>query len=171
MAQLSDAQSPSAGDPDDTFLPISALLLGTYTPKMDAKGRVALPAKMRAQLGSGLVMVRGQERCIYVLPQQEFRRIATQLQRTSMANRAGREYLRMFLSGAVDQEPDKQGRVLIPPMLREYAHLEQDIVIIGVGTRAEIWNQQAWNAYLEANEQGYADMSNDVLPEIGVVND
>lgn len=77
----------------------------------------------------------------------------------------------MFLSGAVDQEPDKQGRVLIPPMLREYAHLEQDIVIIGVGTRAEIWNQQAWNAYLEANEQGYADMSNDVLPEIGVVND
>ena len=120
------------------------LLLGTYTPKIDAKGRMALPAKFRSQLGSGMVMARGQERCVYLLPQSEFRRIAVQIQRTSMGNKAARDYLRVFLSGAVDQEPDKQGRVLVPQMLRDYANLGSDIVVIGVGTRAEIWNRQAW---------------------------
>ena len=89
-------------------------------------------------------MARGQERCVYLLPQSEFRRIAVQIQRTSMGNKAARDYLRVFLSGAVDQEPDKQGRVLVPQMLRDYANLGSDIVVIGVGTRAEIWNRQAW---------------------------
>ena len=140
------------------------LLLGTYTPKIDAKGRMALPAKVRSQLGSGMVMARGQERCVYLLPQSEFRRIAVQIQRTSMGNKAARDYLRVFLSGAVDQEPDKQGRVLVPQMLRDYANLGSDIVVIGVGTRAEIWNRQAWEDYLADKEQGYSDIADDVLP-------
>ena len=140
------------------------LLLGTYTPKIDAKGRMALPVKFRSQLGSGMVMARGQERCVYLLPQSEFRRIAVQIQRTSMGNKAARDYLRVFLSGAVDQEPDKQGRVLVPQMLRDYANLDSDIVVIGVGTRAEIWNRQAWEDYLADKEQGYSDIADDVLP-------
>lgn len=142
------------------------LLLGTYTPKIDAKGRMALPAKFCRQLGPGMVMARGQERCVYLLPQSEFRRIALQIQRTSMGNKAARDYLRVFLSGAVDQEPDKQGRVLVPQMLRDYAHLESDIVVIGVGTRAEIWNKQAWEDYLAEKEQGYSDIADDVLPAV-----
>ena len=142
------------------------LLLGTYTPKIDAKGRMALPAKFRSQLGSRMVMARGQERCVYLLPQSEFRRIALQIQRTSMGNKAARDYLRVFLSGAVDQEPDKQGRVLVPQMLRDYANLESDIVVIGVGTRAEIWNKQAWEDYLAEKEQGYSDIADDVLPAV-----
>lgn len=140
------------------------LLLGTYTPKIDAKGRMALPVKFRSQLGSDMVMARGQERCVYLLPQSEFRRIAVQIQRTSMGNKAARDYLRVFLSGAVDQEPDKQGRVLVPQMLRDYANLGSDIVVIGVGTRAEIWNRQAWEDYLADKEQGYSDIADDVLP-------
>ena len=140
------------------------LLLGTYTPKIDAKGRMALPSKFRSQLGSGMAMARGQERCVYLLPQSEFRRIAVQIQRTSMGNKAARDYLRVFLSGAVDQEPDKQGRVLVPQMLRDYANLGSDIVVIGVGTRAEIWNRQAWEDYLADKEQGYSDIADDVLP-------
>ena len=140
------------------------LLLGTYTPKIDAKGRMALPAKFRSQLGSGIVMARGQERCVYLLPQSEFRRIAVRIQRTSMGNKAARDYLRVFLSGAVDQAPDKQGRVLVPQMLRDYANLGSDIVVIGVGTRAEIWNRQAWEDYLADKEQGYSDIADDVLP-------
>lgn len=168
MASLTDAQLPSTDEPapDPMSLEMPPMLLGTYTPKIDAKGRVALPAKMRAQLGRGMVMARGQERCVYVLPQREFRRIAMQMQKTSMGSRAAREYLRMFLSGAVDQDPDKQGRVLIPQMLRDYAGLGDEIVIIGVGTRAEIWNKQAWEDYLTAREQGYADITSDVLPEL-----
>lgn len=78
--------------------------------------------------------------------------------------RRARDYLRVFLSGAVDQEPDKQGRVLVPQMLRDYANLGSDIVVIGVGTRAEIWNRQAWEDYLADKEQGYSDIADDVLP-------
>lgn len=146
--------------------PTSVILLGTYTPKIDSKGRVALPAKFRAQLGTGFVMARGQERCVYVLPMQEFQRITSQIQHTSMSNKSARDYLRVFLSGAVDQEPDKQGRIVVPPMLREYANLEDEIVVIGVGTRAEIWNKTAWNEYLADREQGYADIADDVLPVV-----
>ena len=120
------------------------LLLGPYTPKIDAKGRMALPAKFRTQLGPGLIMARGQERCVYLFPQAEFRRVAMQIQHTSLGNKAAREYLRVLLSGAVDQTPDKQGRVLVPQMLRDYAKLGSDIVVIGVGTRAEIWDKKAW---------------------------
>ena len=109
-------------------------------------------------------MARGQERCVYLLPFDEFRRIASQIQRVSVGNKAAREYLRVFLSGAVDQEPDKQGRVLVPQMLRDYANLGSDIVVIGVGTRAEIWNRQAWEDYLADKEQGYSDIADDVLP-------
>ncbi|MEK0306868.1 division/cell wall cluster transcriptional repressor MraZ [Bifidobacterium favimelis] len=144
------------------------LLLGTYTPKMDAKGRMALPAKFRNQLGAGLVMARGQERCIYLLPINEFRRLAVQIQHTSMGDRSAREYLRVFLSGAVDQEPDRQGRILIPPMLREYAHLDGDVAVIGVGTRAEIWDAKTWQEYLADKEEGYSDIADDVLPAVDV---
>ncbi|UQA79078.1 division/cell wall cluster transcriptional repressor MraZ [Gardnerella vaginalis] len=142
------------------------ILLGTYAPKIDGKGRVALPAKFRSQLGNGFVMARGQERCVYVLPMQEFQRITTQIQRTSMSNKSARDYLRVFLSGAVDQEPDKQGRIVVPPMLRDYANLGDEIVVIGVGTRAEIWNKSAWNKYLADREQDYADIADDVLPAV-----
>lgn len=142
------------------------LLLGTYSPRIDAKGRMALPAKMRGQLGQGLVMARGQERCVYLLPVAEFRRIAMQIQRVSVGNKAAREYLRVFLSGAVDQTPDRQGRVLVPQMLRDYAHLGDDVVVIGVGTRAEIWDRATWEAYLAEKEQDYANIADDVLPEV-----
>ena len=148
------------------FAGLPALLLGTYTPKIDAKGRMVLPAKFRPQLGQGLVMARGQERCVYLLPVDEFRRIAMQIQRTSLGNKAAREYLRVFLSGATDQTPDKQGRVLVPQMLRDYANLTDDIVVIGVGTRAEIWDRAAWESYLNEKEQGYSDIADDVLPEV-----
>ncbi|WEV72854.1 division/cell wall cluster transcriptional repressor MraZ [Bifidobacterium sp. ESL0790] len=165
----SDDQTLHGGLADPTAeagrnTPVIPLLLGTYTPKMDKKGRMALPAKFRGQLGEGMVMARGQERCVYLLPQSEFRRIAMQIQRTSMGNKAAREYLRVFLSGAVDQDPDKQGRVLVPQMLRDYANLGDDIVVIGVGTRAEIWNRQAWETYLAEKEDGYSDIADDVLP-------
>lgn len=161
-----DSTAEDAAKPDLMADMLPPLLLGTYTPKIDAKGRLALPAKFRTQLGSGLVMARGQERCIYLLPQVEFRRIAMQIQRISLGNKAAREYLRVFLSGAADQDLDKQGRVLVPQMLRDYANLGDDIVVIGVGTRAEIWNKQAWEEYLAEKEQGYSDIADDVLPAL-----
>ena len=165
-AESEPASNDASASMHDMTADLPPLLLGTYTPKIDAKGRMALPAKFRSQLGPGMVMARGQERCVYLLPQMEFRRIAMQIQRTSMGNKAAREYLRVFLSGAVDQDPDKQGRVLVPQMLRDYANLGSDIVVIGVGTRAEIWNRQAWEEYLADKEQGYSDIADDVLPAV-----
>ena len=161
-----DADQQGSAGIDGLMAGLPPLLLGTYTPKIDAKGRVALPAKFRSQLGQGLVMARGQERCVYLLPFDEFRRIASQIQRTSVGNKAAREYLRVFLSGAVDQEPDKQGRDVVPQMLRDYANLGSDIVVIGVGTRAELWNKDAWESYLAQKEEGYSDIADDVLPEV-----
>lgn len=161
-----DADQQGSAGIDGLMAGLPPLLLGTYTPKIDAKGRVALPAKFRSQLGQGLVMARGQERCVYLLPFDEFRRIASQIQRTSVGNKAAREYLRVFMSGAVDQEPDKQGRVVVPQMLRDYANLGSDIVVIGVGTRAELWNKDAWESYLAQKEEGYSDIADDVLPEV-----
>lgn len=146
--------------------PAMPILLGTYTPKIDAKGRVALPAKFRTHLGNGFVMSRGQEHCVYILPMTEFQRMTIQIQHASMSNKSARDYLRVFLSGAVDQQPDKQGRIVVPPMLREYAHLSSSIVVIGVGTRAEIWDQQTWETYLAEREPEYADIADDVLPAV-----
>ena len=163
LAPALNSASPAAPMPTDSG---EVMLLGTYTPKIDAKGRMALPAKFRTQLGPGLSMARGQERCVYLFPQAEFRRVAMQIQHTSLGNKAAREYLRVLLSGAVDQTPDKQGRVLVPQMLRDYAKLGSDIVVIGVGTRAEIWDKKAWEQYLADNEQGYSDIADDVLPSV-----
>lgn len=157
-------ETPDISTQSDSSATLPPLLLGTYAPKVDAKGRVALPAKFRSQLGAGFVLARGQERCVYLLPAMEFRRMAGQIQRASLGNKATRDYLRVFLSGAVDQQPDKQGRVVIPPMLREYARLDKQIVVIGVGTRAEIWDEQSWQKYLSEQEEGYSQIADDVLP-------
>lgn len=164
--QDAEGAADAEGTPACAAPSLPPLLLGTYTPKIDAKGRVALPARMRSQLTDGMVMARGQERCVYLLPRMEFERVARRLQRGSLGSRTSREYLRIFLSGAVETEPDRQGRVLIPPMLRDYARLGEEIVVIGVGSRAEIWDRQAWEDYLAANEQDYADVANDVLEEL-----
>ena len=161
-----DANAQGSTTMADLMAGLPPLLLGTYTPKIDAKGRMALPAKFRSQLGQGLVMARGQERCRYLLPFDEFRRIASQIQRVTVGNKTAREYLRVFLSGAVDQQPDKQGRVLVPQMLRDYANLGSDVVVIGVGTRAELWNKDTWESYLAEKEEGYSDIADDVLPEV-----
>lgn len=148
----------------DSLAGFPPMLLGTYTPTMDSKGRLALPAKFRSQITGSFVLARGQERCIYLLPAAEFRRMAARIQNASVGNRATRDYLRIFLSGAVEETADKQGRVVIPPMLRTYAGLAKDVVVIGVGTRAELWDAQAWNTYLAAKEEDYSEIADDVLP-------
>ena len=140
------------------------MFLGTYTPKLDEKGRLILPAKFRARLAPGLVMTRGQERCLFLLPMDEFSRMYEQVRQAPVTSRQARDYLRVFLSGASDEVPDKQGRVTIPPALRAYAGLDRECTVIGVGTRCEIWATAAWEQYSAAQEQAFADLSEEVLP-------
>jgi MraZ protein len=141
------------------------LFLGTHTPKLDDKGRMFLPAKFRPRLEAGLVITRGQERCLYVYPLAEFERIATEMTTgTTTTSRDVRDYQRVFLSGASDEVPDKQGRVTIPPVLRDYAGLTGECTVIGAGNRVEVWDSAAWTTYLDQVEPAFAERSEEVVP-------
>jgi MraZ protein len=142
------------------------MFLGTHTPRLDDKGRLILPAKFREQLEAGVVVTRGQERCLYVFPAAEFERIAGQLRQAPVTSKQARDYLRVFLSGASDEVPDKQGRITLPPLLRSYAGLERDCAVIGAGERVEIWDSQAWETYLAEQEQSFAEQAEEVVPGI-----
>ena len=140
------------------------MFLGTYLPRLDDKGRLILPAKFREQLEKGVVVTRGQERCLYVFPAVEFERLAEQLRQAPVTSKQARDYLRVFLSGASDEVPDKQGRITIPPVLRTYAGLERDLAVIGAGQRVEIWDAAAWEAYLARQEEVFAEQAEEVVP-------
>ncbi|MCC3764372.1 division/cell wall cluster transcriptional repressor MraZ [Glycomyces sp. TRM65418] len=141
------------------------MFLGTHTPRLDDKGRVILPAKFREGLAEGVVITKGQERCLYVFPEAEFTRIAEALQQAPMSSKTARAYSRVFFASAHDEVPDKQGRVTIPPRLREYAGLDRDLAVIGASNRVEIWNSRTWDDYLEASEEAFADIEEGDLPE------
>jgi MraZ protein len=140
------------------------MFLGTYTPRLDEKGRLILPAKFREQLDEGVVVTRGQERCLYVFPVSEFARLAEQLRQAPVTSKQARDYLRVFLSGASDEAVDRQGRVTIPTNLRTYAGLERDCAVIGAGQRVEIWDSAAWETYLNEQEQVFAEQADEVVP-------
>jgi len=142
------------------------LFLGTHTPRLDEKGRLFLPAKYREELSGGLVITKGQERCLYVFPMAEFQRITEALRAAPVTDRGLRAYSRVFFASASDEKPDKQGRITIPPALRAYAGLKRDCAVIGANTRLEIWDAQAWESYLEAEEPAFAELSQEVMPGI-----
>ena len=140
------------------------MFLGTHTPRLDDKGRLFLPAKFRERLAGGLVLTRGQERCLYIFPADEFVRVAESVRTAPVTSKAVRDYLRVLLSGASDEIPDKQGRVTVPPTLREYAGLTRDCTVIGAGSRVEVWDSTAWSTYLASTEQAFADQAEEVIP-------
>lgn len=144
----------------------TGLLLGTYTPRLDDKGRLILPAKFRPRLAPGLVMTRGQERCLFLMPMDEFNRMYEQVRQAPVTSRQARDYLRVLLSGASDEMPDKQGRVSIPPVLRAYAGLDRDVAVIGAGTRVEVWDLAAWETYLAEQESAYSETAEQVFPDL-----
>jgi MraZ protein len=139
------------------------LFLGTHTPRLDDKGRLALPAKFRSELEGGLVITKGQERCLFVFPMAEFSRITDLLRTAPVTQRNVRDYSRVFFASASHEVPDGQGRITVPVPLREYAGLTKDCVVIGANTRVEVWDATAWQSYLDGTEQSFAD-AEEVLP-------
>ena len=123
-----------------------------------------MPAKFREQLEEGVVVTRGQERCLYVFPVAEFARLADQLRQAPVTSKQARDYMRVFLSGASDEVVDRQGRFTIPANLRTYAGLTRDCAVIGAGQRIEIWEAQAWETYLNEQEQVFAEQAEEVVP-------
>jgi MraZ protein len=143
---------------------VGYVFLGTHEPKLDEKGRLILPARFRDELANGLVITKGQERCLYVFPSNEFAAITDRLRQAPVTEKAARDYMRVMFAGAHDEVPDKQGRVTIPAGLRTYAALEKDCVVIGANTRLEIWDSESWNSYLADREKSFSDVSSEVLP-------
>ena len=140
------------------------MFLGTFTPRLDEKGRVILPAKFRDELADGLVITRGQEHCLYVFSEAEFSEMHQRVRQAPLASKQARDYLRVFLSGAHPETPDKQHRITIPQGLREYAGLDRELAVIGAGSRAEIWDAEAWQRYLAEQESAFSSIEEEVIP-------
>lgn len=138
-------------------------MLGTFTPKIDEKGRLILPAKFRELLSDGLVLTRGQEHCLYILSAHEFQRMYRKIQKSNSPHK--RAYARLFTADAVSDRPDKQGRITIAAGLREYASLAigEEVVVIGAGTRIEVWDKASWDAYQGQNLDIFAAMNEEVF--------
>ncbi len=140
------------------------MLLGTYSPRLDDKGRLVLPAKYRDELAEGIVLTKGQDGCVVLWPADGFEGYARQLDEASRSNAAARAYLRVLFSSANDQVPDKQGRILVPADLRGYAKLDGDVVVAGNGSTCELWEPGAWRDYLDAQEQAFSGLDTEVVP-------
>lgn len=128
------------------------MLTGEFQHSMDAKGRIFVPARMRDELGKTFFVTKGLDGCLYIFSSDEYNKMMEKFDSTSsIGNKKMREVKRYFVSTEV--EPDKQGRILLPPSLREKAELQKDVVVIGMGNHAEIWDLAKWNAYNEANDE------------------
>ncbi len=123
------------------------MLIGEYEHSLDVKGRLIMPAKLREDMGEKFIITKGLDRCLFGFSQNEWTNFEEKLKTLPLTNKNARDFVRFFLSGAMECEIDKQGRFLISSNLREYANMEKDVVIIGVGTRLEIWNREKWKAY------------------------
>ena len=122
------------------------MLIGEYEHTIDAKGRLSMPSKLRRDMGEAFIVTKGLDGCLFAFSQDEWKNFETKLKSLPLSDKNARNFVRFFLAGATECEIDKQGRFLIPSNLRETAKLEKDAVIIGVGTRLEIWDKEIWNS-------------------------
>ena len=123
------------------------MLIGEYEHSLDAKGRLIMPAKIREDIGEKFIITKGLDGCLFGFSQNEWTNFEEKLKTLPLTNKNARDFVRFFLSGAIECEIDKQGRFLIASNLREYGAFEKEAVIIGVGTRIEIWNKDKWKTY------------------------
>ena len=123
------------------------MLIGEYEHSLDAKGRLTMPSKIREDIGEKFIVTKGLDGCLFGFSQNEWLNFEEKLKSLPLTNKNARDFVRFFLSGATECEIDKQGRFLIVGNLRQYANLEKEAVIIGVGTRLEIWNKEKWQNY------------------------
>ena len=120
------------------------MLIGEYEHSLDAKGRLIMPAKLRIDMGEKFIVTKGLDGCLFAFSQNEWLNFETKLKAPPLSDKNARNFVRFFLSGATECEIDKQGRFLIPNNLRTAANLEKEAIIIGVGTRLEIWDKATW---------------------------
>ncbi len=127
------------------------MLLGEYRHNIDTKGRVSVPSKFRGDLGQSFVVTKGLDNCLFMYSKKEWETFENKLKTLPLTNQDARTFMRFFFAGATEVEVDKQGRINIPQVLREYANITKDVVIVGVATRAEIWDSENWDKYTSSD--------------------
>lgn len=133
------------------------MFMGEYQHTIDPKGRLFIPVKFREGLGEAFVVTKGLDDCLFAYSLDEWKRLETKLKALPFTKADARAFTRIFFSGAMECELDKQGRILLPANLRKYAQLDKDAVVIGVSSRVEIWSKERWDGY---NEQAGAEYEN-----------
>lgn len=124
---------------------VIGMFMGEYNHTIDAKGRLIIPSKFREVLGDKFVITKGLDGCLFVYDNTEWALFEEKLKSLPLMNKESRKFVRFFLAGAAEVEVDKQGRILLPSVLREHAGLEKDVVLAGVGARIEIWSKDNWD--------------------------
>ena len=143
------------------------MLMGEYSHSLDTKGRMIMPAKLRQDIGEKFIITKGLDGCLFVFSQNEWLNFEEKLKALPLSDKNARNFVRFFLSGATECEIDKQGRFLLVNTLREYAEITKEVIIIGVGTRLEIWNKDKWKKY-NSNENISADTIAENMTMLGI---
>lgn len=144
-----------------------AYFSGEYECKIDAKGRIVLPAKLKAKLpevnSSELVIKRGFEPCLVIYPMLEWKKVFNKVSGLSEFNKEYRTFQRSFLRGATEVDMDNNGRILLPKTMTKFAEIEEEVIVVGAGNRIEIWNADKYNEYLINDEDQFSDLAQKFL--------
>lgn len=143
------------------------MFMGEFQHTLDAKGRLIIPAKFREELGVGAVLTRGLDNCLFLFPHSEWQALEEKLKSLPLTKAGARQFVRFLFSGATDCELDKQGRIMIPQNLREYAEIDKEAVVIGVSSRVEIWSKARWEAYIREAEESYETIAESIV-DLGI---
>jgi len=139
------------------------MMMGEFSPGIDEKGRIIIPARFREELHDRFVITKGLDGCLFFYPMGEWSRLEERLRALPMTNQGARAFTRLFLAGAQDVEMDKQSRITIPGRLREYAEIDKECVLVGVSNRAELWSAVNWQRYQEATQEDYEKLAEQMV--------
>ncbi|OTP09573.1 protein MraZ [Enterococcus sp. 10A9_DIV0425] len=142
---------------------VVSMFMGEYRHNIDSKGRLIVPSKLREELGEQFVLTRGLDGCLFGYPMSEWNKLEAKLNEMPLAKKDARTFVRFFYSAATECELDKQGRINIPPTLRNYAALTKECVVVGVSNRIEIWDETRWQEFSEAAEENFDEIAENMI--------
>lgn len=143
------------------------MLIGEYTHTIDAKKRLAIPSRLRKELGTKAVITRGLDNCLFIYPQKEWQKLVEKLSGLPFGEKNSRSFVRLILAGASEVKLDSLGRILIPDYLKNYAQLKKNVIIAGVYNRLEVWDKNRWDMFKQQSEKEVDNMA-ERLGELGV---
>lgn len=139
------------------------MFIGQYTNKIDEKGRLAIPTKYREELAGGTVVTKGLDGCLFIYTKTEWQKLAERLTTLPLTAANARAFARHMLAGAMTVDVDKQGRVIIPAYLRQFAHIDNSVIVAGLFNRLEVWNEQAWQVYQQKTETESSEIAEQLM--------